>query len=127
MLLTIPREGIILKWKGTPVGYMERKIKMNGSENTVKHKARPRSDEELRQLQNRLSRITGQLNGIGRMLEENRYCGDVLMQVAAVEKALQALGYMILQSHMETCMVDEIEKGNMDVIDEIVGLVKNLK
>ena len=109
------------------MGYMERKIKMNGSENTVKHKARPRSDEELRQLQNRLSRITGQLNGIGRMLEENRYCGDVLMQVAAVEKALQALGYMILQSHMETCMVDEIEKGNMDVIDEIVGLVKNLK
>ncbi len=61
------------------MGYMERKIKMNGSENTVKHKARPRSDEELRQLQNRLSRITGQLNGIGRMLEENRYCGDVLI------------------------------------------------
>ena len=49
------------------------------------------------------------------------------MQVAAVEKALQALGYMILQSHMETCMVEEIEKGNTEVIDEVVGLIKNLK
>ncbi|HIU25264.1 MAG TPA: metal-sensing transcriptional repressor [Candidatus Copromorpha excrementigallinarum] len=100
---------------------------MNEQGNSVKHKAMPRSEEELRQLQNRLSRITGQLNGIGRMLEENRYCGDVLMQVAAVEKALQALGYMILQSHMETCMVEEIEKGNTEVIDEVVGLIKNLK
>ncbi len=109
------------------MGYMERKIKMNGSENTVKHKARPRSDEELRQLQNRLSRITGQLNGIGRMLRKTDTAAMCSYQVAAVEKALQALGYMILQSHMETCMVDEIEKGNMDVIDEIVGLVKNLK
>lgn len=102
-------------------------INMNEQGNSVKHKAMPRSEEELRQLQNRLSRITGQLNGIGRMLEENRYCGDVLMQVAAVEKALQALGYMILQSHMETCMVEEIEKGNTEVIDEVVGLIKNLK
>ena len=63
-------------------------------------KATPRSEKERKQLQNRLSRMTGQLNGISRMLEENRYCGDILTQVAAaVESALQAFGYAILKEY----------------------------
>ena len=90
-------------------------------------KATPRQDKEVKQLKNRLSRIMGQLNGIGRMLDENRYCGDILTQVAAVESALQSFGYLILQEHMETCMVEEIGKGNLDVIEEAVELVKKLK
>ena len=90
-------------------------------------KATPRQDKEVKQLKNRLNRIMGQLNGIGRMLEENRYCGDILTQVAAVESALQSFGYLILQEHMETCMVEEIGKGNLDVIEEAVELVKKLK
>jgi pyrroline-5-carboxylate reductase len=61
----------------------------------------PRSDAELRQLKNRLNRMIGQLSGIGRMLEENRYCGDVLTQIAAVESALQSFGYIILESLAE--------------------------
>lgn len=57
--------------------------------------------------------MTGQNgNHISRMLEENRYCGDILTQVAAVESALQAFGYAILKEHMETCVVEEIRKGN---------------
>ena len=47
----------------------------------------PRGEEELRQLKNRLNRMVGQLNGIGRMLDENRYCGDILIQISAVERA----------------------------------------
>ena len=90
-------------------------------------KATPRQEKEVKQLKNRLSRIIGQLNGIGRMLDENRYCGDILTQVAAVESALQSFGYLILQEHMETCMVEEIGKGNLDVIEEAVELVKKLK
>ena len=57
--------------------------------------------------------MMGQLNGIGRMLDENRYCGEILTQVAAVESALQAFGYLVLQEHMETCVVEEIRKGNV--------------
>ena len=53
----------------------------------------PRSDAELRQLKNRISRMTGQLNGIGRMLDENRYCGDILIQLAAVEKAFSEIKF----------------------------------
>lgn len=90
-------------------------------------KATPREEKELRQLKNRLSRMIGQLNGIGRMLDENRYCGEVLTQVAAVESALQAFGYVILQEHMETCVVEEIKNGNTAVVDEAVELIKKLK
>lgn len=90
-------------------------------------KSTPRTEKELKQLKNRLNRIVGQLNGIGRMLDENRYCGDILTQVAAVESALQSFGYLILQEHMETCVVEEIQKGNTAVVEEAVELVKKLK
>lgn len=90
-------------------------------------KSTPRKEKDLKQLKNRLSRIVGQLNGIGRMLDENRYCGDILTQVAAVESALQSFGYLILQEHMETCVVEEIQKGNTAVVEEAVELVKKLK
>lgn len=90
-------------------------------------KATPRSERELKQLKNRLSRMAGQLNGIGKMLDENRYCGDILTQVAAVESALQAFGYLVLREHMETCVVEEIQKGNTGVVEEAVELVKKLK
>ncbi len=91
------------------------------------HKATPRGEKQLKQLKNRLNRMTGQLNGIGKMLDENRYCGDILNQVAAVESALQSFGYLILQEHMETCVVEEIQKGNNAVVEEAVELVKKLK
>lgn len=90
-------------------------------------KSTPRAEKELKQLKNRLNRIVGQLNGIGRMLDENRYCGDILTQVAAVESALQSFGYLVLQEHMETCVVEEIQKGNTAVVEEAVELVKKLK
>ena len=90
-------------------------------------KATPRRKEELKILKNRLNRIVGKLNGIGKMLDENRYCGDILMQTAAAESALQSFAYLILQEHMETCVVEEIGKGNLKVIEETVELVKKLK
>lgn len=94
---------------------------------TGRHKATPRSGEDLRQLQNRLSRMAGQLGGIGKMLEDNRYCGDILTQIAAVESALQSFGYLILKEHMETCVVEHIRQGNLEVVDEAVELMKKLK
>lgn len=90
-------------------------------------KAAPRPERELRQLKNRLNRMAGQLNGIGKMLDENRYCGDILTQVAAVQSALQSFAYQVLQEHMETCVVEEIRKGNTAVVEETVELVRKLK
>ena len=94
---------------------------------SCRRKARPRDPESLKKLQSRLNRMIGQLSGIGRMLDENRYCGDILTQVAAVESALQAFGYIILQDHMETCVADEIRAGNMDSLEEAMALIKKMK
>ena len=109
------------------------KQKMSQEENILPgecchhHKSTQRSEKELRLLQNRLKRMIGQLNGIGKMLDDNRYCGDILIQVAAVESALQSFGYLVLQDHLETCVVEEIQKGNTQIVDEAVELIKKLK
>ena len=92
-----------------------------------RYKHTPRSEEAKKKLINRLNRVIGQLGGIRKMVEEDRYCGDILMQVAAVESALQALGYVMLQDHMETCVVEEIQNGNTAIVDEAIELVKKLK
>ncbi len=149
--LTNTLRGYILPvWQNnTPVGYFallmqsqrkdriecmgenkERYIESNGASISCPgchKKATPRQEKELKQLQNRLNRMIGQLSGIGKMLDENRYCGDILTQVAAVESALQSFGYMILKEHMESCVVEEIQKGNIAVVDEAVELIKKLK
>ncbi len=93
----------------------------------ARKKHTPRDEETKKTLQNRLNRMIGQLNGIKNMVEENRYCGDILIQIAAVQSALQNLGYMVLQDHMETCVVEEIRQGNADIVDEAVDLMKKLK
>ncbi|MBQ2771050.1 MAG: metal-sensing transcriptional repressor [Clostridia bacterium] len=92
-----------------------------------RYKSSPRDPEILRQLNNRLKRINGQLAGISRMLEENRYCGDILLQVAAVENALQGFGYTLLQDHLETCVTEEVKNGNPQVMGEAMDLIKKLK
>ena len=101
-------------------------IKRNECE-CMRTKHTPRSEEELKNLKNRLNRVIGQLNGIGRMLDENRYCGDILTQIAAVESALQSMGYIILKEHMETCVVEGIKEGNTEIISEAFDLMKKLK
>ena len=90
-----------------------------------KHK--PRDEKEIKQLTNRLHRMVGQLNVIENMLKENRYCGDILVQVAAVESALQAFGYIVLQEHLNTCVVEDVQNGNTEIMSEVMDLVKKLK
>lgn len=92
-----------------------------------KKKNTPRAESEKKVLQTRIARIKGQLNGIAAMIGEDRYCGDVLIQVAAVENALQSLGYLILGSHMESCVKEDILQGKDGVIEETMELIKRLK
>mgnify|MGYP001030986564 CR=1 FL=1 len=91
------------------------------------YKSVPRDVAGQKQLQNRINRIMGQLNGIRNMIDENRYCGDILIQIGAVESALQSLGYIILQDHMETCVVEEVKKGNEKIMEEAIELIRRLK
>ena len=87
----------------------------------------PRQPETIKSLQNRISRVSGQLNGIGKMIDDNRYCGDILIQIAAAEQALQNLGYIILQEHMNTCVKEEVLEGNDQIMNETMDLIRRLK
>lgn len=100
---------------------------MEHCEQECHHKATPRADEAVKQLKNRLNRMIGQLSGISKMLDNNRYCGDILTQVAAVERALEAFGYTVLKEHLETCVAQDIRAGNDAVLGEAFELMKKLK
>ena len=58
------------------------------------------------------------------MIDEDRYCGDVLIQLAAVESAVKAISREVMQDHLESCVVDRIQSGDTDVIDEVMDLFK---
>ena len=89
-------------------------------------KARPRSEQEIKSLVSRLNRIAGQIGGIKKMIEDNRYCGEVLVQVSAAESAMRAFGYLILEEHLATCVSDKIRAGDESIVSETVELIKKL-
>ena len=90
-------------------------------------KKKHRTPEEYRSLINRLSRIEGQVRGVKRQVEEDAYCVDVLMQVSAIQAALNAFNKELLSSHIHSCVVEEIQKGNTQIVEEAVELIKKLK
>lgn len=94
-------------------------------ENCIRTKHR--TEEEKKDLNRRLKIIAGQVNGIGQMIDDDRYCDDVLLQVASATNALKSLGNEILKSHMKSCMVEDIENGNLEVIDDILDLFGKIK
>ncbi|MBQ9006173.1 MAG: metal-sensing transcriptional repressor [Atopobiaceae bacterium] len=84
----------------------------------------PRSEELKRDVSKRINRAIGQLNGIKTMVEEDRYCGDVLTQLAAVEKAVASISRIVMRDHLETCVTERIQAGDQQVIDEVMDLLK---
>lgn len=91
------------------------------------HKQTPRDAGEQKKLQSRINRIIGQLKGIQGMIDDNRYCGDILIQIGAVESALRSLGYVILKEHMMTCVAEGVQQGDTQILAEAVELLKQLK
>jgi len=92
----------------------------------ARKKEKPRDPKETKALLSRLNRIEGQLRGIGQMIEDGRYCGDVLIQVAAARKALDKVASLLLSTHMKTCVRDQIIAGDEEVIDETLALFERL-
>ena len=90
------------------------------------HKTKERSEEEVKKLRNRLSRIEGQIRGIRGMVEKNAYCPDILIQSAAVTAAMNAFNRDLLASHIRTCVVKDIREGKDEVIDELVLTLQKL-
>ena len=90
------------------------------------HSSKHRSDKEYKDLMNRLSRIEGQVRGIKGMLEKDAYCPEILVQVSAVNAALNSFNKVLLANHIRTCVADDIRDGKDETVDELVKVLQKL-
>ena len=101
---------------------------MSGDErmDQISDRKKVREESEHRDLMNRLKRIEGQVRGLQRMLDEAAYCPDILIQVSAVVSALNSFNRELLDSHIRSCVADDIKAGNDATIDELVAVIQKL-
>ena len=90
------------------------------------HKTKERSAKEYKDLINRLNRIEGQVRGIRKMVENDIYCPDILIQVSAVNAALNSFNKVLLANHIRTCVADDIRAGKDETVDELVATLQKL-
>ena len=89
-------------------------------------KIKHRSEDEYKALINRLNRIEGQIRGIKGMIEKSVYCTDILIQVSAVNAALNAFNRELLASHIRTCVMDDIKNNKTETVEELVEILTKL-
>ena len=106
-----------------PVGYMIYVRRMIMDNNCCNKKTKRSSDEKKRII-SRLNRISGQINGITKMIENDAYCNDVLVQLSAVKNSIKSLSTHVLENHLYMCVSRDLENGNLDTIDELISLFK---
>ena len=89
------------------------------------HPTQPRSQDEKQKVINRLKRIEGQVRGIEKMVEEDRYCVDILVQMSAIQSALKNVGFSVTERHIHHCVSDAIKQGEgEDTIEELMSVLK---
>lgn len=89
-------------------------------------KRKHRDKQEIKKLISRLNRIEGQVRGVKKMLEEERYCIDIIVQVQAIQAALNGFNKMLLSEHIHSCVVNDIRLGNDECVDELCETIKKL-
>lgn len=97
-----------------------------GDGNSAEGRKSHHSDKMKSSLISRLNRIEGQVRGVKAMIEKDTYCDDVLNQIAAVQSALNSVGKLLLEGHMKSCVIERIQAGESEVIDELLVTVNKL-
>ena len=92
----------------------------------VRHKYLDKDSKEYKCLISRLKRIEGQVRGVCKMVEDDRYCVDILTQVSAIQSALNAFNKELLAQHIKSCVVDDIRAGHDEVVDELVTTLQKV-
>ena len=92
-------------------------------ETTAGQRTKNRSQKQREALINRLNRVEGQVRGIKGMVEKDVYCDDILHQISAVQAAMKSISKLILESHMKSCLVERIQSGDNEVIDELLDTI----
>ena len=90
------------------------------------HKEKIRDEKELKSLIIRLNRIEGQIRGIKKMVGDNAYCPDILIQTSAIKSAINAFNKELLSNHIRTCVSDDLKNGNSSTIDELIDTFNKL-
>ncbi|MBO4946386.1 MAG: metal-sensing transcriptional repressor [Lachnospiraceae bacterium] len=90
------------------------------------HKTKERDEQEYKDLIHRLNRIEGQIRGIRGMVERDAYCTDILVQVSAVNAALNSFNKVLLANHIKTCVTRDIKEGKEETVDELVTVLQKL-
>lgn len=85
-----------------------------------------RSEEEYKSLMNRLCRIEGQIRGIKKMLENNAYCPDILIQASAANAALNSFSKELLANHLKSCVMNDAKEGKTEKLDELVSILQKM-
>ncbi len=86
-----------------------------------KHVTQP----QKKALLTRISRIEGQVRGVAKMVEEDRYCIEILNQIAALRSALDAVAFRLLEDHTKGCVSNAIRHGDQAAVDELLAVVKH--
>lgn len=89
-------------------------------------KTKERSEKEYKDLLNRLSRIEGQVRGVRGMVEGNAYCTDILVQVSAINAALNSFNKVLLSNHIKSCVAEDIRAGGDEKLEELVDVLQKL-
>ena len=84
------------------------------------------SEKAKKNLVSRLNRIEGQVRGIKGLIERDTYCDDVITQISATQAALNSVARLLLEAHMKECVVDRIQEGDMEVLDEVLVTIQKL-
>lgn len=92
---------------------------------TSSHRKTVRSEDRKKPLLTRLKRIEGQVRGLQKMIEEDRYCVDIIIQINAVNAALKQVGFSLLEDHTSHCVLHAIESGDgEESVKELIDVVK---
>ncbi|MCH5251708.1 MAG: metal-sensing transcriptional repressor [Lachnospiraceae bacterium] len=90
------------------------------------YKTKERSEKEYKDLIHRLNRIEGQIRGIKGMIEKDAYCTDILVQVTAINAALNSFNKVLLANHIKTCVTNDIKEGREETVDELLVTLQKL-
>lgn len=85
-----------------------------------------RTADEKKYLRTRLNTIEGQIRGVSKMVDEDKYCNDILTQLLAINKSIKSLSTDILKGHLSTCVAEDIKNDKLEVINEVMELIGRL-
>jgi DNA-binding FrmR family transcriptional regulator len=102
--------------------YMEEECCVTPSSERKSH----HSEAVKKNLTTRLNRIEGQIRGIKGLIEKDTYCDDVITQIAATQSALNSAAKILLEGHLKGCVVDRLNEGDSEVIDEVLVTIQKL-